>query len=114
MQDVFVTLIQKLPQFTYDPNKSFRAWLRTVAENRWRDALRKQCRRNADDAGLADAPYPDETSTPYGRRNTGNMLFGVRSRSCAGFRGKDLEGVLGSGCRGQVRGGSRRRFGHDA
>ena len=42
VQDVFVVLVQKLPQFQYDPGKSFRSWLRTVAENRWRDALRKR------------------------------------------------------------------------
>ena len=61
VQDVFVTLIQKLPRFTYDPGKSFRAWLRTVAENRWRDALRKRAADlpNAGDAALADAAVPD-------------------------------------------------------
>ncbi len=40
IQDVFVLLIQKLPQFEYDPKRSFRAWLRTVALNRLRDTKR--------------------------------------------------------------------------
>jgi RNA polymerase sigma-70 factor, ECF subfamily len=62
VQDVFVVLVQKLPQFTYDPKKSFRAWLRTVAENRWRDALRKRRPVNASDAGLADAAVPDDVN----------------------------------------------------
>src|SRR4051812_5915230 len=30
VQDVFLVLIQKLPEFQYDPAKSFRGWLRTV------------------------------------------------------------------------------------
>jgi RNA polymerase sigma-70 factor (ECF subfamily) len=30
VQDVFTLLVQKLPQFTYDRNKSFRGWLRTI------------------------------------------------------------------------------------
>jgi RNA polymerase sigma-70 factor (ECF subfamily) len=37
VQDVFLVLVQKLPQFRYDPNKSFRAWLRTVTLNKWKD-----------------------------------------------------------------------------
>jgi RNA polymerase sigma-70 factor (ECF subfamily) len=27
VQDVFVILLKKLPEFEYDPNQSFRAWL---------------------------------------------------------------------------------------
>src|SRR5436305_10983645 len=35
VQDVFVALVQKLPQFQYQPGKgSFRAWLRPVAPAR--------------------------------------------------------------------------------
>jgi RNA polymerase sigma-70 factor (ECF subfamily) len=37
VQDVFTCLVQKMPQFVYDRGKSFRAWLRTVTFNRWRD-----------------------------------------------------------------------------
>jgi RNA polymerase sigma-70 factor (ECF subfamily) len=64
VQDVFVTLVQKLPQFRYDRGKGFRAWLRTVVENRWRDILRKRAAipANAGDAGLADAAAPDEAA----------------------------------------------------
>lgn len=61
VQDVFVALVQKLPRFTYDPDKSFRAWLRTVAENRWRSALRKKDPANANEAALAEAAVPDGT-----------------------------------------------------
>jgi RNA polymerase sigma-70 factor (ECF subfamily) len=50
VQEVFILLVRKLPQFTYDQHKSFRAWLRTVTLNKWRDI----CRRRTQ-APLADA-----------------------------------------------------------
>jgi RNA polymerase sigma-70 factor (ECF subfamily) len=40
VQDVFLTLVRKLPEFVYDPKKSFRSWLRTILHNRCRDMLR--------------------------------------------------------------------------
>src|SRR3954467_379802 len=36
-QDVLVKLTQKLGAFSYDPSRSFRGWLKTVAHNTWRD-----------------------------------------------------------------------------
>jgi RNA polymerase sigma-70 factor (ECF subfamily) len=42
VQDVFTVLVEELPLFRYDPNKSFRAWLKTVLLNRWRKLQRKQ------------------------------------------------------------------------
>lgn len=41
VQDLFVVLVEKLPQFPYDQQKSFRAWLRTVLLNRWRNWQRR-------------------------------------------------------------------------
>jgi RNA polymerase sigma-70 factor (ECF subfamily) len=43
VQDVFATLVRKLPEFTYDGGKSFRGWLWTVTRNKWRE----KCRRRA-------------------------------------------------------------------
>jgi RNA polymerase sigma-70 factor (ECF subfamily) len=40
IQDIFVVLVQKMPEFTYDRKKSFRAWLHTITLNKWRDRLR--------------------------------------------------------------------------
>lgn len=37
VQEVFLTLLQKLATFTYQPGKSFRAWLHAVTLNKWRD-----------------------------------------------------------------------------
>jgi RNA polymerase sigma-70 factor (ECF subfamily) len=37
VQDVLIVLVKKLPEFQYQPGKSFRGWLRTVLMNKWRD-----------------------------------------------------------------------------
>jgi RNA polymerase sigma-70 factor (ECF subfamily) len=42
VQDVVVILIQRLPEFTYDPDRSFRRWLNTLLMNKWRDYQRHQ------------------------------------------------------------------------
>src|SRR5436190_12304590 len=36
-QDILVKLTQKLRTFAYDPSRSFRGWLKTVAHHTWRD-----------------------------------------------------------------------------
>jgi RNA polymerase sigma-70 factor (ECF subfamily) len=36
-QDVLLRLARKLRDFTYDPARSFRAWLKTVTHHTWRD-----------------------------------------------------------------------------
>src|SRR5262245_31146991 len=42
VQAVFLVLVRKLPEFTYDRHRSFRAWLRTVTFNKWRDHCKKR------------------------------------------------------------------------
>jgi RNA polymerase sigma-70 factor (ECF subfamily) len=42
VQDVFAMLVQKLPEFRYDQQNSFRSWLRTVTLNKWRDRCRRR------------------------------------------------------------------------
>jgi RNA polymerase sigma-70 factor (ECF subfamily) len=37
VQDVFLVVVRKLPEFQYQPGRSFRGWLRTVLTNKWRD-----------------------------------------------------------------------------
>lgn len=64
VQDVLALLVHKLPTFTYDPNKSFRAWLRTVTLNKCRDALRKGATigQAAGPLGPEDAQSPDDVA----------------------------------------------------
>jgi len=45
VQEVFGLLVQKMPEFAYDPHKKFRAWLRTVTLNKWRDRCRREAAR---------------------------------------------------------------------
>src|SRR6476619_4136163 len=51
-QEVLILLVQKLPEFNYDPERSFRGWLRTVTLNKWRD--RQRLCRVPIDASAAD------------------------------------------------------------
>jgi RNA polymerase sigma-70 factor (ECF subfamily) len=41
VQDVLITLVEKLPEFEYDRQRCFRGWLRTVLHNKWRDRQRR-------------------------------------------------------------------------
>jgi RNA polymerase sigma-70 factor (ECF subfamily) len=57
VQEVLLILVQKLPEFSYDPQRSFRGWLRTITLNKWRE----RCRRLSlpvDSAGLSDVADP--------------------------------------------------------
>jgi RNA polymerase sigma-70 factor (ECF subfamily) len=47
VQDVFVVLVRKLPEFTYDRQRSFRGWLHAVTLNKLRELLRRQDRQPA-------------------------------------------------------------------
>jgi RNA polymerase sigma-70 factor (ECF subfamily) len=62
VQDVFLILVQELPHFSYDPGRSFRAWLKTVVLNCWRNHVKRQARAPArpGDGVLADVPAPDD------------------------------------------------------
>jgi len=63
VQDVFVILLKELPHFEHDPDHSFRAWLKTVVLNRWRNQIKRQAGAPAHpgDAFLVDVPAPDDS-----------------------------------------------------
>lgn len=42
VQDVFLVLVQKMPEFQYDRTKRFRSWLYTILINKWRDYQRRR------------------------------------------------------------------------
>src|SRR5499427_6156055 len=51
-QDILLKLTQKLRAFAYDPSRSFRGWLKTVAHHAWRDFADSRRRaQRAVDAG---------------------------------------------------------------
>jgi RNA polymerase sigma-70 factor (ECF subfamily) len=60
VQDVFVTLVQTLPTFAYDRHNSFRAWLRTVTLNKWRDRCKKLASSAMAGGDLQDIASPNE------------------------------------------------------
>jgi RNA polymerase sigma-70 factor (ECF subfamily) len=78
VQDVFTLLYQKLPEFTYRPEKSFRGWLRTVLVNKWREGLRRStlptCADPAALAGVAANPPADFAEEEYRRYLVGRAL----------------------------------------
>ena len=63
-QQVLLKLATKLPTFTYDPTKSFRAWLRTLTYHAWADFLAGHddgaCGHPASWAALATAEARDD------------------------------------------------------
>jgi RNA polymerase sigma-70 factor (ECF subfamily) len=67
VQDVLLTLVQKLPEFQLDPGKNFRAWLKTVTLNRWRDLRRRKLAAlpSGQAAHLEDVPVPDSATALF-------------------------------------------------
>ncbi len=65
VQDVFTLLVQKLPRFNYDQDRSFRNWLRTVMHNKWREQARRRepIARGGQEQPLAELPAPDEADS---------------------------------------------------
>ena len=55
-------LIERMPEFAYDPHKSFRNWLRTITLNKWREY---------------PAPYTADAGTPRYR-----AIRDCRPRQC--------------------------------
>jgi RNA polymerase sigma-70 factor (ECF subfamily) len=53
-QAVFLTLYQRLPDFQYDADRSFRAWLKTILLNAWRNQVRQRASQRGDRAVTPD------------------------------------------------------------
>lgn len=79
LQDVFLALFRKLPEFHYNPQKSFRAWLHTVTLNQWRDNCKRRGRQplpgNPDALNAVAAVEPgDAGDSEYRRYLVGRAL----------------------------------------
>jgi RNA polymerase sigma-70 factor, ECF subfamily len=61
VQDVLTVLVTKLPEFRYDPDRSFRGWLRVVTLNKWRENRRRRgvALQEASDSELAGVISPE-------------------------------------------------------
>ncbi len=66
VQEVFVILVQKLPEFDYQADRRFRGWLWTVLKNKYRERQRrltgKPYERNVD--AVSELPDPDSDAAP--------------------------------------------------
>lgn len=63
VQDVLMVLLRKLPELKYNPQLSFRGWLRTVLKNRWLDHVR---RRKPDLQAMDLEELPSLERDPFG------------------------------------------------
>lgn len=61
VQDVFTRLVAKLPDFQYDPGKSFRGWLHAVLINLWHD---RASRRSPNQVPIDINGLPQPESAP--------------------------------------------------
>lgn len=62
VQEVLLVVVQTMPEFSYDPGRSFRGWLRTVAINKWRE----RCRRHAAAPPVAESAVLADLADPGG------------------------------------------------
>lgn len=71
-------LVEKLPEFAYDPQQSFRSWLKTVTVNRWRDHQRQRSLPVAEGADPLDLASPGQShifwETEYRQRLVARAL----------------------------------------
>jgi RNA polymerase sigma-70 factor (ECF subfamily) len=85
VQDVFTVLVEKLPEFDYDRQKSFRGWLRTILLNRWRNRRRQHSAQplQSDDVPPAEGAGPDDMAdleeADYRRQLVGRALELIRA-----------------------------------
>jgi RNA polymerase sigma-70 factor (ECF subfamily) len=76
VQEVFATLLRKMPEFHYDHTRSFRSWLRTVTVNHWRDLSRRKAAalRGGDDAALPELTVPDSAAALWDAEYTQHLV----------------------------------------
>jgi len=75
VQDVMLTLLKKLPEFEYNPQQRFRAWLKTVLMNKWRDRMRRQAAAPvAGDAGLSGVAAESPDAEAFWERDHRQLL----------------------------------------
>lgn len=63
VQDVFAILVQKLPEFRYDQDRTFRGWLQAVVRNRWRETRRRRVAvpMDAQAGQFSELPCPEDS-----------------------------------------------------
>jgi RNA polymerase sigma-70 factor (ECF subfamily) len=69
-QNVLIRLTSKLPEFQYDPSRSFRGWLKTLTHHAWHDFVTEANYRNrgSGDTGVLQKLQSLEARTDLARR----------------------------------------------
>lgn len=83
VQEVFASLVQKLPEFTYDQDKRFRSWLFRVTRNKYLEKTRRL--RLPVDGGVRpddvpDYPEPTVDEADFHRYLMGTILPTMREQ----------------------------------
>ncbi|HJT31984.1 MAG TPA: sigma-70 family RNA polymerase sigma factor [Pirellulales bacterium] len=85
VQEVLSVLVEKLPGFTYDPNKSFRGWMRTIATNKWREWRRRPAPALLETGGSQLAEWPADDGDAFWEQEYRDYLV---ARALALMRGE--------------------------
>jgi RNA polymerase sigma-70 factor, ECF subfamily len=81
VQDVLVTLIQAMPKFNYDHQRSFGRWLRMVTLNKWRDRNKLRAAQVIPGSPVGLAEVPDrEDPDAFGEAEYRQHLVGQALR----------------------------------
>lgn len=75
VQDVFLILWRTLPDFQYEPKKSFHAWLKTLFLNRARQRFRDHKPAGGDGLGRALVNVPDPATSQVEEQEYRQYLF---------------------------------------
>jgi RNA polymerase sigma-70 factor (ECF subfamily) len=75
VQEVFILLLRKLPDFSYNRQRSFRAWLRTVTLNKWRERCRRLSLPMADGRATPIETVAEDAATDLWEAEYQQLLF---------------------------------------
>ncbi len=76
VQEVFAVLVRQMPEFRYDPCQSFRSWLRTVTQNKWRDICRRRVPMPSTDPSQFECLADADPSHAFGEIEYRRYLVG--------------------------------------
>ena len=102
VQDVLTIVFQKLGQLKYDPDKSFRGWLRTVTLNRHRELLRRRKVKTVDlgDESISDFAVSKKLESTwdldYGRQLVASAMS-MMKQDFAGETWQALQQLISEG-----------------
>lgn len=115
-QNVLLKLASRMSHFEYDPNRSFRAWLKTVAHNAWKDFVEAQNRPGRGSGDSSVQALIESNSAPDGFANaleveldrelmelaSARVRLRVEPKTWEAFRLTAIEGMSGNEVSAQI------------